>query len=128
MSETLRHETFRSMISVSVEAFKALQYLNGGAMVAMVAYLTRAEKEPALLAHARCPMACFALGLFFGTACFATSYLTQFALFNESFEGRQGVGGVNHMVWVYITMAMGVGALLFFIGGVLSAVSALPAS
>ena len=99
MADEHQTETYRSMITVSLEFFKALQYLNGGAMGAILAYLTQAREAAQLAPHAKCPISLFGLGLFSGTTCFGTSYLTQFALFNEGL-GRHGPLRFGHMVWV----------------------------
>jgi len=46
-------ETYKSLITISVEVFKALVLLNGGAVVALLAYLGQAANKSQVAAHAR---------------------------------------------------------------------------
>jgi hypothetical protein len=58
-------ETYKSMISMSVEGLKTLLLINGGAVVAMLAYLGQASQGQAAAQHARLPLACFITGIIF---------------------------------------------------------------
>ncbi len=75
-------ETYKSLISISTEALKAFQWLNGGAVVALLAY--RSE----LAVPAKCALTLFVLGLIAASAAFVTSYLTQLSLYNEDVRGE----------------------------------------
>ncbi len=64
-------ETYRSMISISVEGF-----------------ITNGTNGRIFASNAGGAVTAFGLGLFLSTLCFAGSYLTQFALFNDVRNGR----------------------------------------
>ena len=73
-------ETYKSMISISVEGFKLLALLNGGAAAGMLAAFQRlAESIPP--ARLQLSIGCFAVGLFFVGVAFLFSYLTQSMLY-----------------------------------------------
>ena len=88
-------ETYKSLISISTEALKALQLVNGGAVVALLAYLGQASDRATLAVEVKCPMAFFVLGLVTATAAFIPSYLTQLALYQEDRRNDQ-YKGVRH--------------------------------
>jgi hypothetical protein len=116
------NETYRSMISISLEGFKALQFLNGGALVAIGGYAT--TKDVTFVARQASAIILFGLGLFLGTLCYAGSYLTQYALYNEVLK-RPGLWGVRHQVWVVATLALSLVAAVLFAIGVATASCAL---
>ena len=65
-------ETYKSMISISVEGMKALQLINGGAVVALLAYLGQVSNRAQLAGQIGCPVFLFVLGLTAGTFAFFT--------------------------------------------------------
>ena len=79
-------ETYRSLITISVQAFKGLQLLNGGAVVALLAYFGQEPEASDVLLRGKYPMTLFVAGLVASTFAFFTSYLTQLALHNENIE------------------------------------------
>src|SRR2546430_2679639 len=107
-------ETYKSLISISTEAFKALQLLNGGAVVALLAYLGQmAPTHPELLNHAKGPLAFFVAGLVSGTLVYITSYLTQLSLHNENMGNKDYRGG-KHDLWLWVSFALGIGSVALF--------------
>ena len=118
-------ETYKSLISISTEAFKALQLLNGGAAVALLAYLGQvAPTHPTVLVHATMPLGLFVAGLVAGTVVYITSYLTQLALHNENI-GVMESG--RHQRWLWISFSLGVGSVALFSLGAFSCLRALSA-
>ncbi len=99
-------ETYRSLVSLGCESLKALQLLNGGAIVALLAYLGQSS-----LAHQIkqifLPMSLFVVGLSIGTFCFLGAYFTQLALLNEGYSVKS-VWGVGHSVWLWMTVIMAI--------------------
>lgn len=116
-------ETYKSMISISVEGFKTLLLINGGAVVAMLAYLGQSARGSEVAPHVRCPLTFFVLGIFAATLSFFGSYITQFQLYNECLTGA--AGKVRHMWVVYPTAAVALLSAIFFIIGAFSSVSVL---
>lgn len=105
-------ETYKSLITISTEAFKALQFLNGGAVIAFLSYLSQmASKFPSLLCNAKVPLGCFVAGLFFGTLIYFTSYLTQLSLHSENIgSAKDG----KHNLWLWLSAVLGIMSLICF--------------
>ncbi len=69
-------ETYKSMISVGTEALKALLLINGGAIVALLAYLGQASGRLQLAALAAKPLTLFLGGLVAAALAFLGTYVT----------------------------------------------------
>lgn len=81
-------ETYKSLINLSIEGFKFCALANGGAVVALLAYLGNVAGKGATPPDMRLAMASFLVGV---TACglaMLFAYITQLTLFNEH-NGRQ---------------------------------------
>jgi hypothetical protein len=117
-------ETYKSMITIGTEALKALQLINGGAIVALLAYLGQVPERAHLAPLAAKPLALFLGGLVAATLAFLGTYLTQFTLLNEFFKG--GVfRGPKHMFWLLVTMGVALASLALFAWGSFATVTAL---
>ena len=113
-------ETFKGLISLSIEALKVLLLINGGAAVAVLAYLGNlASRVPS--AHQpsiKSALMWFAGGVLATAIAFITAYFTQFQLYLEerarhsgqTFRERHGIGIVIATVLVLFA------ALSFAIG------------
>jgi hypothetical protein len=121
-AESHRLETYKSLVAISIEAFKALQLVNGAAIVVLLGYLGQVSGRAALAGRMLCPLVMFILGLTLGTIAFATSYLTQFALFNESVPGYRGR---PHTWWLWWTFGIALSSLVTFAVGAVKAVLVL---
>jgi len=117
-------ETYKSMISVGTEALKALQLINGGAIVALLAYIGQSSERPQLAALATKPLSLFLGGLVAATLAFLGTYLTQFTLLNEFFKGPS-LRGPKHMTWLLTTIVITLASLVLFACGAFAAVAAL---
>lgn len=76
-------ETYKSLISISIEGFKFGALANGGAAVALLAYLGNVAGKQSSVPNMRVPMAAFLAGLCFVGAAMLFSYLTQLKLLSE---------------------------------------------
>jgi hypothetical protein len=126
MAEPTDHqtETFKSLISLSTEALKALQLLNGGAVVALLAYLGQASKRADLARALTCPFALFVAGLLAATLAYGSAYLTQLSLYSEDVQGA-GFRGTKHQVWLWTTFAIALASLALFAFGAFASIAAL---
>lgn len=113
-------ETYKSLISISAEALKALQWLNGGAVVVLLAYV---GQHPKFADVARCSLLWFILGLVAATLTFGTSYLTQLSLYNESIRGARYTRW-SHQIWLWLSFAAGLMAVVSFSVGAFSGLAA----
>src|SRR5258708_38684957 len=97
-SEGHKDETYKSLLSIATEALRSLLLLNGGAVVAILAYLGQLGDQRATAAwRARSSLGWFIAGLVLAMAAFMFSYLTQHALFNE--DANTGRTRISHEVW-----------------------------
>jgi hypothetical protein len=78
-------ETYKSLITISVEALKMVALINGGAAVALLAYLSNFTSRSSGIRppNMTCALGCFAFGLLLTVLAFISSYLTQLRLYNE---------------------------------------------
>lgn len=119
-------ETYRSLISISVEGLKSIMLLNGGAIVALLAYLGQASSGPRLAARVRCSIACFVIGLIAVSLAFVTSYMTQLTLYNQSIN-LQNYKGPRHERYLWATVILAILSVISFAFGAFWAVNALSA-
>jgi hypothetical protein len=106
-------ETFKSLITISVEGQKILLLINGGAVVALLAFLGQSTLGPGLAPKFWLPMAFFVGGVWLCALAFVGSYFTQFALFNECFPKRV-YRGPNHMTCFKATVALALCSVALF--------------
>jgi hypothetical protein len=95
-------ETFKGLITLSIEALKALLLINGGAAVAILAYLgsLASRGSTAHLPNMKGALLCFAIGVLATALAFIVAYFTQFCLYYEErarhmrqpFSARHPVG------------------------------------
>lgn len=115
-------ETYKSLVQVSVEGMKLLALLNGGAAVALLAYLGNLAGKSPTMPDMRCPMAFFLAGLVLCGFCFSTSYLTQLTLYNESMGWPNNRFYQKHKFWLPVTMLLVLASILAFAFGSYTAV------
>ncbi|MBI4199496.1 MAG: hypothetical protein HY535_03370 [Chloroflexi bacterium] len=117
-------ETYKSLISIGSQALKTLQLLNGGAIIALLAYLGQVSVRPEVARRVSGALLFFVLGLVAGTLAYLTTYFTQFALYQESIQGALFVGR-SHTLWLRITVALAAASLALFGWGAFTGVKAL---
>jgi hypothetical protein len=85
-------ETYKGLITLSVEGLKMLALVNGGAAVAILAYLGSIASHPttAPVPHIRSALICYSLGLLLTVLAFITAYLTQLRLYGEEVSRASG--------------------------------------
>jgi len=121
-------ETYKSLITISVEVFKACFLINGGAIVAVLAFLGSVAADAkfrGLLSAAALPLGCFSAGLVFAAVAFIFSYFTQLSLYQEI---RHGKDPGNHQCHLRFATVCCVLSLVFFIAGACSSLGALQAT
>jgi hypothetical protein len=117
-------ETYRSLIKLSTEGFKFSALINGGAAVALLAYLGQLAGRGMPLPDLRLPMGAFLIGLAFCGFSILAAYLTQLTLLHE--VANDGApGAVPHHRLLLTAIALFLASLLAFIIGGWLAVSAL---
>jgi hypothetical protein len=116
-------ETYKSMISIGTEALRALLLINGGAVVAILAYLGKASTAPSIAQDVLTPIGFFIAGLVVATIAFLTTYLTQYHLFNDFFESERKKSQ-KHVLWLRVTILISFASVAFFAWGAFESVRA----
>ena len=112
-------ESYKSLISISIQGMKFLALLNGGAAVALLAYLGNALGKSTPVPDMRYAMGSYLLGLICCGAAFYASYMTQLHLYQESM-GRRPPG--EHNRWLARGMILCLLSLAAFAAGSFCAV------
>lgn len=120
-------ETFKSLITISVEGLKTLLLINGGAIVAILAFLGQSPLGTTLAPGLAIPVVLFVVGVISGTLGFGASYKTQYALLNEQFPARQYVGW-RHQTWLKVAFGLAMLSVVAFAAGALWTVAAFSES
>jgi len=121
-------ETFKGLITLSVELVKMLALVNGGAAVALLAYLGNfaahnSGERPPQLTHA---LLWFCGGLAATALAVLCAYLTQLRLYVEERRQHQGYAVRVWHHWVLVVgSALTVFAVIAFLIGCFSAAAAL---
>jgi hypothetical protein len=76
-------ETFKSLIQISLEGLKLLALFNGGAAVAVLAYMQTVAGKGLPVPDLRDSMTCYLFGLVTCGLAFLAGYVTQFFLYNS---------------------------------------------
>lgn len=129
-------ETYKSLITISVECLKILAIVNGGAAVAVLTYVgnvvTRTSDHHLDIARAYIVSAliiiCYCTGLFFTLVAFILAYCVQLQLFQEERARAEGtVPRLKHgwFLWTAIVLLL-FSACLFFAGCVVAAIALSP--
>lgn len=100
--ETHLAETYKSMITLSIEGFKFSALANGGACVALLAYLGNVASKGATAPDMRLPMGSFLAGLVFCGCAMLCAYVTQLALFREERDGPPQVRKHRAFLWLSV--------------------------
>jgi len=109
------NETYKSLITISLEGFKYLALINGGAVVALLAYLGNLTKDGKAVPDLRWPMLCFLIGLSACGIAMLFAYLTQLKLLNELL--KPGTFSVRHSFTLWVAIAAYVVSLAGFCVG-----------
>jgi hypothetical protein len=95
-------ETYRSLINLSIEGFKFSALVNGGAAVALLAYLGDVAGKGAVTPDMRCPMAAFLTGLAACGCALLFSYFTQLKLLNELSRSNEPTFSHSWVLWTAV--------------------------
>ena len=100
-------ETYKSLITLSIEGFKFSALANGGAAVALLAYLGNVAGKGVATPDMRCPMAAFLAGRCACGFAMLFAYLTQLKLLNEI--GTKADSRLSHgwALWTAILLFTG---------------------
>ena len=115
-------ETYKSLITLSTEAFRYLALINGGAVVALLAYLGNVTKAGSCPPDLSAPLLWFLGGLVSCGAAMAFAYVTQLRLLNELLNA--GKLPTHHPLFLWAAMGTYLASLACFSYGAWVAVGA----
>jgi hypothetical protein len=117
-------ETYKSLVTLSLEGLKAILLINGGAVVAMLTFLGHAQHGEKLAAHMWWPLGFFIGGVICCAFAFIGSYGTQLALYNETVSPAL-YSGPSHKLVLALTVGLAILSVLCFAGGAFSSIDVL---
>jgi uncharacterized membrane protein YidH (DUF202 family) len=128
-------ETFKGLITLSTEVVKMLALANGGAAVALLAFLGNLEHDPGVHSGVFIgPLLQFSAGIFATLLAVIFAYLTQLKLYDEERKKRRQMSIPEHQrkpvkeyhAWILaISILMAILAAFYFLGGCVGAVPAI---
>ena len=78
-------ETYKSLMNIGLEALKVTFLLNGGAIVALLAFMGNvASKQKPISSDINFSIICFVIGLIFSAFSFVFAYIMQLRLYSET--------------------------------------------
>ncbi|HEY8118559.1 MAG TPA: hypothetical protein VIE91_04910 [Methylophilaceae bacterium] len=106
-------ETYKSLITLSLEAFRFSALANGGAAVALLAYLGNLAGRPNMaMVDMSCPMMAYLSGLVLCGVSVLFGYLTQLKLLNEI--GKTEKFFFGHSCYLLMALGMYIASLTAF--------------
>lgn len=118
-------ETFKSLVTLATDGLKTLVLINGGAVVALLAYLGQVHGDSDLAHRVAWPMILFATGLVAAGAAFVTAYMTQLHLYQESAHDAAQDAPERHVDWLRVTIVLAFLSIISFAVGAPLSVFAL---
>ncbi|MDE2227980.1 MAG: hypothetical protein KGL11_02925 [Alphaproteobacteria bacterium] len=114
-----REETYKALALIAMAALKAVFILNGGAAIALLAFLGR---EAAQRLDMRLPMILFVTGVCLAAFAHVGAYLAQLALYNETLD-EAGTTPMwrRHDKYLWATVVLAVLSIAVFGWGAISA-------
>jgi len=120
-----QEETYRSLIQISLGGLRFAIFANGGAAVALLAFLGKESTAALSLGSVRNSMIFFITGVAIGGFAHVTAYLTQLRLYGESAHGKPHAGLLRHVVFLYLTILLVAASIVTFATGAWLGVSAI---
>ncbi|XQA69533.1 hypothetical protein ACM9XB_18745 [Xanthomonas sacchari] len=121
-------ETYKGLIQISLSALRFGLFANGGAAVALLAFLGKENQKAIIIGSIKATMAIFIAGITLGGLAHLTAYLTQLRLYGESALGDIQQGIWHHNTFLWITILLGASSIIAFAVGSLCGVAAIQAA
>lgn len=99
-------ETYKSLVTLSIESLRFAALANGGAAVALLAYLGNVAGKGSTVPDMRCSMAAFLFGLGACGVALLFAYFTQFKLLHEITAADQKKEVVSHILFLWAAIIL----------------------
>jgi uncharacterized membrane protein YidH (DUF202 family) len=117
MTDWHKKETYKSLIKIGTSALRFVLLANGGAAVAVLAFVGKVYHPSATVPNVAPSLGWFLAGVFIGGIAHFTAYMTQLALYNEDAKRETLRWYQHHEVWLGLSVALVVfGVVCFGIG------------
>ena len=110
-------ETYKGLIRLSLSGLRFSIFANGGAAIALLAFLGKEGTAALPLVAARTTMALFIAGVVLGGLAHVTAYLTQLTLYGESALNARQTGVCQHRTFLWTTVLLVVASIGVFAAG-----------
>jgi hypothetical protein len=118
-------ETYKGLIQIALSALRFAVFANGGAAVALLAFLGKEGGAALALGTLKAAMGFFIGGVALGGFAHVTAYLTQLRLYAESALREPQVGWLRHNTFLYLTLGLGFASIVAFALGAWCGVAAI---
>ncbi len=118
-------ETYKGLIQTALIGLRIPILINGGALIAIFAFLGQYKSTPLQLGCVKTASFWFVGGLCLGSFGYVFAYLTQYKLYRETVEMAPGKGLFKHQNFLYATIFLESASILIFAYGSWLAVSSL---
>ena len=117
MSDWHREETYKSLIQIGNTALKFVLVSNGGAVIAILAFLGKVHGIDPPVQGISCSLGVYIAGVFIGGLACVTGYLAQLVLYNEPENSHESNIFKRHGTWLWISIFLVfIGVICFGIG------------
>lgn len=116
-------ETYKSLIAISQFGLRFVLLINGGAAVAVLAFIGDLASSVGMLPDVGKALTWYVLGMALGGIALVTSYLTQLVLFNEAKSEPSPRFLKRHQPWLTLSLVLVVLSVVAFVFGSFEAVA-----
>ena len=118
-------ETYKGLIQISLSGLRFAVFANGGAAVALLAFLGKESVAALSFGAVRTAMVLFITGIALGGLAHVTAYVTQLRLYGESALNNPQAGLFRHNTFLWATLVLVVASIVAFAAGAWCGVAAL---
>jgi len=109
-----KEETYKSLIQIGMSVLKFVLLANGGAAVALLAFIGKIYSPDAQIPNVTVSLGWFLAGLFSGGLAHFMAYITQLRLYKEPEERVHLCIMQRHETWLYISMGLVLAGIFCF--------------
>lgn len=123
MSGWHTEETYKGLLQLAVGGLRFGALVNGGAAIALLAFIGDIYGRDVFVPSLQGAMNSFVFGIALSGLAHVSAYFTQLRLYRESAGLARASGGLQHAVFLYLSMLCVLGSIALFCWGAYSATS-----
>ncbi len=117
MSDWHPQETYKGLIQLSGGALRFGALVNGGAAIALLAFMGDLYGSSTEVPSLQGPMSCFIFGIVLAGLAQISAYFTQLALYEESALDKPEDGIYQHRTFLFLSLVLMLGSVGLFCWG-----------